>query len=158
MRVLQKRAGIAFFVKRLGRNHAVNQTIHSINDDKRGNFAAGHHIVADANFVVNIFVDNPLVDSFVSAANYHKLFFPAQFLRFLLRQGPSAWGHVNNALSLFVGLNAVKRFSKRLRQHKLPRPSAIRTVITSAVFVKSEISDIHQIVGNNSLFNRLRHD
>ncbi len=158
MRVLQKRVGVAFFVKRFGRDDAVNQSVNRIDYNQRRNLAARHNVVSDANFVVNIFVDNSLVDSFVPAANYHKLFFPAQFLRLLLRKGLSARRHVNHAAVLFVSLNAVQRFSKRLGQHKLSGSSAIRTVITSSVFVMGKIPDIHQIVGNNFPFNRFRHD
>ena len=154
--IFQKSAGITLLFQGFTWNYTVNQPIHSINDYRCRNFSAGHDIISNRDFIVNVRINNPLVDTFVPSADNYKFVFPTKLLRFFLGKRLSTRRYINNVLT--QGLYTIKRFAKRLRHNKLPGATTIRTVITCSVLIKGKIPDIHQIVGNNSLFNRFRHD
>lgn len=60
---------MALLRKAFGVQDAWKQAKHSIHNYHRRKVAGRQHIVANAEFLVNVGIDNPLVDTLISATN-----------------------------------------------------------------------------------------
>ena len=161
---------MTFFRKAFGGYNAVDQTVHGIDNNLSRYFSGRQHKISYGNFVVNPFVDYPLIDTFIPSADNHQIFFPAQFDRRFLVKGLARRRNVNYARSIlfpffrrfFAGVFFTQhRFQSRVEgsgHHQHSRASSVRSVVTGFVLIEGKISDIYQFVSDNSLLHRLSHN
>ena len=143
VRIFQQVARERLLRRAVGRaHHAGQQSNHRIEQHQRRQFAAGQHVVADADLFHPAGIDHALIDALVAAAEQDDAGSGRVALHIALRQRPAARrkehkrpviGHGGNGGVHHVGA-----------QHH-PSPTAERRVIDRAMPVGSEVTNIHRV-------------
>src|SRR5579883_2127886 len=134
MRILQQ-----IFAERLVQRTFVitqnpgQQPRHRVNDDHRRQRAIRQHVIADGQFIVRQTLADPLIESFITAADQQQMLELRQFAGNALIELPPRRRKQNHA-RLFVR-QIFNSFKDRLRLQQHPRPAAERTVIHRLVAV-----------------------
>ena len=160
MRIFQK---IVLHGLKLGRfliaEHSRHKPGNGIDHDHRGKFPAGQYIISDGHVVRHDFLQYPLIDSLVMAAQKDQLLLLGKFFYHSLVKYLSLRSQVNTA-RLFSGCPGKGSLCHRsvgpvdrLRLDDHTGASAIRVIIHPVVFVIREIPDIDRMQGNVFVFH-----
>ena len=126
------------------REHARAKPRHTVDQHERAKLAAGQHIIADGNFLVDNLVEHTLIDALIMSAHDVQMLHQRKLPRALLRQRPALRRHVDHMRPV-----AAARFACRLpgavhrvglHQHPLAR--SIGRVVDIAVAVHGIIADM----------------
>ena len=127
------------------RQYTVDEAADRVRYDAGGQLATGENVVADRQFLVHDFVDDPLVNALVVAAEQDKSVVPEILVGDLLGEGTSPGREIDHP-ALFVGGSlggdgAVAVVNGRCR-HQHAASSAVGSIVHAAVLVFAVIPDV----------------
>ena len=142
--VLQQAHGEALVLAGLlAAQHAGDQPRHRVHRHQRAQLAAGEHVVADGQLLVDAQIQRPLVHALVVAAEEEQGIALRVLLDNFLVQRPAPGRHVDAAHAYFLmGLDGVYH---RLGQHHHARTAAEGVVVGVLVLVLGVVADVDQL-------------
>ena len=133
-----------------GGGHFIAQTRHGVDHHQRAQLAAGEHIVADGQFLVDAQVECALVDALVVAAEQQQLRLARELLDDALVELPPARGEVDAPGAVFRVARG-DRVGDRLGGHHHARAAAVRIIVHMPVLVRRVFPDIYSFNRNQSI-------
>ena len=134
--VFEQTAGKALvYAGILAAEHARHQPGYRVHQNQRAELAAGKHIVAHGNFLVDHQIDCALVDALVVPAQENQLFFLREPLHGRLGQGLSAGGEIDAPAVEVVAHGGFHGVHNRLGEHHHARAAAVGRVVGVFVLV-----------------------
>ena len=139
---------------------------HSVEHDEGGQFAPCENVVADGNFIVDVVVAYPLVNSLISTANQAYVWQSAKLKSDFLFEHPTLGAQENYPHRRISGPDAGDGSSQGFRFHHHTAAAAKRSIISGIMLIQGEIADVGDTdinelpvngLANNGLAQRRRH-
>ena len=146
LRVFQQAGGKALVLAGfVAAQHAGNEPRHRVDDDQRAQLAAGEHIIADGNLLIDHQIDRPLIHALIVAAQKQQFAVSGQLLGHGLIERAAARGEIE-PLSVKAVLRAgLDRVHDRLREHDHARPAAEGVIVGIFVLQLGKRANIDQL-------------
>ena len=137
MRAVEQAVGKRILLGRLHiAQHAGQQPQHSIHQHHGGQFAAGNHKVANADFFIDVLDKHALVYTFVAAANQNQVIQASQFADLLMVERPALRAQINGFAAACVLCTGFFDGGLQGRcHHNHARAAAKRAIIDVTQFV-----------------------
>ena len=137
--------------------HAGHEARDRIDDHERAELAAGQHVVADRQLLVDRDLEHALVDALVAPAHEHEVRQRGERSHARLGQRRPR-GDEQDAMRGRRARGLVDRREQRLGLHHHARPAAVRSVVDGAVAIGREVARVDGVDGDHAGLARAADD